>query len=324
MRKRFFNFSTLAVAAAAALFAFAAGAVAADAKKDEAKKTEVKKEDNKTEAKDAKKDENKAKDDAAAKEEEKNEKDAAAKLGEGGGASDDEDEEIEGEKGKKKDKKADQAAEVPNLLAVSEEVIPNIDAPLNRNITIKFKCPIPNHLVDANNKPVKIPGCNPKVVSGKLLAIFEEEVPAFTTDKRTWIPLETLSVAEGVDEKNISWNEVLSIKFDFKFQKERMENHMANLISCATNLEVNANRRECSLDQQYNATKKKGKSALRITTNSKVMFVIETSKGKTEKVQAFLGKIKVDNRKLEDLNESSLSKLLINEYNKGIESIELK
>ncbi len=219
-----------------------------------------------------------------------------------------------------------QSADEPkkSLFATEEAELPKITKPLNKRIEIVYKCGDETKQIISKKKRKKHKKCKRKVIKGKLIGVYMEMVPSYTTDKVKWLPMRTLTIVTGIDEIEVPWRDVKKIYFNEKFEEERMQNdnNRLNLVTCTSDLEISPNWLECTFAQQYNV-KVKGKKPGYVAQKRKLLFLVKTKKG-LERIPVYLGLIRINNSKDESYNEKDLAKILFQEYVKNPVKIIIK
>jgi|GEM_PF-6004617 len=204
---------------------------------------------------------------------------------------------------------------VPIWPAVREE-LPKFDKPINRRVTITFK---------KKSKKDK-----PRVLKGKLMAVYQEMIPAYATKTETWLKMNSLNVSVSGNEQIVDWKNVKKVIFDKKYDKQnkgddkRDAYNVIKLISCTIDVEESQNRRECLFPQRFQVqfkTKRKRNVKGHIVNKKRIMLVVKDKKGKMHEVIFYPANATIDNRKNESKDEKPLSELLIQEYYKAPASI---
>ena len=194
--------------------------------------------------------------------------------------------------------------------------VPAYKPALNRSVTITFK---------KKSKKDK-----PEVLKGKLIAVYQEMVPAYAAKQETWLVMQDLNVAVKGNEQIVPWKNVKKITFDNKYDMQNKGNdkkdayNTVKLISCTIDMEESPNRRECLFPQRFQAvfnTSRARNVKGNIVNKKRIMMVVKDKKGKIHEVTFYPANGSIDNRKNESQNEKPLSELLIKEYFKAPASI---
>ena len=163
-------------------------------------------------------------------------------------------------------------------------------------------------------------GGEPKVIKGKLLAVYTELVPGYSTDKREWTPLPHFTgYGEGA-RVMVEYKNVKKILFDRTFEKENREEIE---VACDSDPDVSAHYLECKQHNRYTiqGTGNRG-YILRFISPKKLMFVIKDKGGAVHYESFYLDDIVTNNQKDEDkISQEAMEAAMMDEYRKCPESL---